>query len=211
MSDPVSIIRAIVRDELKSLRLGDIGVVTSIFPHADGDNNNYECNVKLRDGELELRKVPMTSPHIGMVSTPRVGDLVMISYIGGDPNAAVITGRFYSDKANPPVHEKDEWRIEAPYKGKTSIAIDKDESVVLTSGKTVITLKKDDLIQITGETDLKIEVKGNTEIKCTDCKINASGAINLGEGGKGVITEESHKCYFTGKALKGSSNVKAKM
>lgn len=226
MSDPVEIIRAIVRDELKSLRLGDIGVVTSVFPHAEGDANNYECNVKLRESDLELRKVPMTTPHIGMVSVPRVDELVMISYVGGDPDRPIVVGRLYSDMANPPEHKENEWRLVAPFEGETSIAIDEEASLVVTCGKTLITVKKDGNVEVAGEADLKIELKGNAqitsngdvqveakgnaEIKCSDCKLNASGNIDLGTGGGGVITDQSHKCYFTGAPLVGSKTVKAK-
>ena len=210
MDDPVSIIRAIVRDELKSLRLGDLAVVTSVFPHAQGDANNYECSVKLREGDLELRRVPMATPHIGMVSAPRVGDLVLVSYVGADPNRPIVVGRLHSDKANPPEHAENEWRVRAPFEGETEIAIDKDESIVLTAGKTVVTVEKDGAVGITGEADLKIEVKGNVDLKCKDCKIDASGNVDLGSGGAGIITESSHKCYFTGMALKGSKSVKAK-
>ena len=35
MSDPIDIIRAVVRDELRSLRLGELAVVTSVFPHTE--------------------------------------------------------------------------------------------------------------------------------------------------------------------------------
>jgi hypothetical protein len=210
VTDPVSIIRAIVRDELKSLRLGDLAVVTSIFPHAEGDDNNYECNVKLREGDLELRKVPMTTPHIGMASAPRVGDLVLVSYVGADPNRPIVVGRLYSDEANPPEHAENEWYVQSPFEGETSLAIDQEESIVLTAGKTVVTVKKDGSIEVAGEEDLKIEVKGNVELKCGDCTIDASGNVELGSGGSGVITEDSHKCYFTGAALVGSGSVKAK-
>lgn len=211
MNDPVSIIRTIVRDELKSLRLGDLAVVTSIFPHAEGDANNYECSVKLRESDLELKKVPMATSHIGMASTPRVGDLVLVSYVGANPNHPIIVGRLYNDKANPPEHEENEWRVQAPFEGDTEIAIDKEESICLTAGKTTITVKKDDVIQIAGEADLEIEVKGHVNLKCTDCKIDASGNIDLGTGGSGVITEMSHKCYFTGAPLVGSKKVKSKV
>ncbi|MCG8422774.1 MAG: phage baseplate assembly protein V [Proteobacteria bacterium] len=208
--DLVGIIRAIVRDELLSLRLGDVAVVTSVFPHADGDTHNYECNVALRESQLELRKVPIATPHVGMVSAPRVGDLVLITYVGGDPNRAVVIGRLYSDEANPPVHDENEWRVESPYQGQTSIALDKEESAVITTGQTVLTLKKDGNVELAGEADLAIEVKGNAEIKCADCTIDASGNVELGTGGAGVITEQTHKCYFTGAPLVGSGSVKAK-
>lgn len=211
MSDPTELIRAIVRQELATLRLGDLAVVTSIFPHEDeNDKHNHHCHVQLRESQLELRNVPIATPHIGMVSPPRVGDLVLLTYIGGDPNRAIVSGRLYSLDAPVPLHAADEWRVEAPLAGQASLAIDKDQSLVFTAGKTVITVKKDDVIQIQGETDLKIEVKGNVELKCGDCKIDASGNIDLGTGGAGVITEASHKCYFTGKALVPSKTVKAK-
>ncbi len=211
MTDAVEAIRAIVRDELAGLRLPDLAVVTSVFAHSDDeDGHNHECNVQLREGSLELRKVPIATPHIGMVSAPAVGDLVLLAYVGGDPNRAIVVGRLYSENANPPKHEETEWRVESPLLATSSIAIDKDGSVIVSAGKTVVTVKKDGAIEVAGEADLKIEVKGKVELKCTDCKIDASGNIDLGDGGAGVITEESHKCYFTGKALVPSRTVKAK-
>lgn len=210
MSDLVTLMRTIIRAELASLRLGDIGVVTDTFPHAEGDVHNHECNVKLREGGLELRRVPITTPHVGMVSAPRVGDLVLISYVGGDPQRPLVVGRLYSDETHPPEHAEDEWRVVSPPGGKTSIAIDKDQSVVITAGETVVTVKQDDTISIVGKQDLRIQVDGNVKLQCKDCTVDASGDIHLGTGGTGVITEGSHKCYFTGAPLKGSQTVKAK-
>ncbi|NOK17273.1 phage baseplate assembly protein V [Corallococcus carmarthensis] len=210
MSDLVTLMRAIIRAELASLRLGDIGVVTDTFPHAEGDAHNHECNVKLREGGLELRRVPITTPHVGMVSAPRVGDLVLISYVGGDPQRPLVVGRLYSDETHPPEHAEDEWRVVSPPGGKTSIAIDKDQSVVITAGETVVTVKQDDTVSIVGKKDLSIQVDGNVKLECKDCTVDASGNIDLGTGGTGVITEGSHKCYFTGAPLKGSQKVKAK-
>jgi hypothetical protein len=211
MSDPVALIRAIVREELRALQLGDIAVVTSVFAHTDeGDGHNHECSVKLRESDLELRKVPMATPHVGMVSPPAVGDLVLLTYVGGDINRAVVVGRLYSDEKRPPVHAEGEWRVESPLQGPSSLAIDKDGAVVVTAGKTVVTVRQDGEVEIAGEKDLKIDVKGNVAIKCADCTVDASGKIDLGQGGSGVITEGSHKCYYTGAPLVGSKNVKAK-
>lgn len=210
MSDLIDIIRAVVRDELKSLRLGDLAVVQDVFPHADGDSNNYECNVKLREAQLELRKVPIATPHLGMVSAPRVGDLVLVSYVAGDPQRPIVVGRLYTDEAAPPVHDQDEWRVHAPYGGETSIAIDKDQSVVITAGETTVTIKKSDVVAVKTQKDLTVEAQGNVQIQCQDCKIAASGNVDLGDGGGGVITTASHKCYYTGAPLVGSQTVKAK-
>lgn len=210
MSELMNVLRAIVRDELKSLRLGDVAVVTAVAPHADaGDANNHQCDVKLREGTLELQRVPIATPHVGMVSPPRVGDLVLLSYVGGDPSRPIVVGRLYSDAARPPVHKEDEWRVESP-PGGTSLALDAQGSAVITAGKTVLTLKKDGSVELACEQDLKLEVKGNVALKCTDCKVDASGNVELGSGGAGVITEASHKCYLTGAPLVGSKSVKAK-
>lgn len=226
MSDPIALIRAIVREELRGLRLGDLAVVTSAFPHTDEeDAHNHECNVKLRESDLELRKVPIASPHLGMVSAPQVGDLVLVTYVGGDPQRPIVVGRLHTDKARPPIHEDETWHLEAPLGGTTTIVIDPEGALTLTAGKTSVSLARDGSLTILGEEDLAIEVKGNcsikcaeaklessgaAEVKCTDCKIDASGKVELGSGGAGVITESSHKCYFTGAALVGSKNVKAK-
>jgi len=211
MNDLIDILRTIVRDELRMLKIADIGVVTSIFPHAEGDTHNHECNLRLRHGELELRKVPIATPHIGMVSAPQVGDLVMVTYVGGDPNRAIVTGRLHSNEANPPEHGEAEFVLEAPFGGDTSLKIDEEESVIVTTGKNVVTIRKDGDLEVAAEGDLRITVRGNVDLSCTDCTIDASGEINLGTGGHPIITEGSHKCYYSGAPLIGASSVKAKL
>ncbi len=210
MSDLIDTIRAIVRDELLGLKLGDLGVVTSVFPHAEGDTHNHECNVRLRESDLELRKIPIATPHIGMVSAPRVGDLVLVTYVGGDANRPIVIGRLYSDEANPPEHEEGEWVLAAPFDAETSLRIDGEESLVAAAGANLVTIKKDGDIEVAGEGELTIKVSGNVNVECGDATIDASGEVNLGTGGDPVITEGSHKCYYTGAPLVGAPNVKAK-
>lgn len=210
-TDMVDIIRAIVRDELASLRLGDVAVVTSVFPHSDeGDEANYECSVQLRGSDLELRQVPLCTPHIGMASTPQVGDLVLVMYVGGDANRPIIVGRLYSDEMRPPVHDEGEWRLESPLGGACSLAIDKDENVVVKAGENLVQIATDGTISVTGKEDLSITVDGNVHISCTDCTVDASDNIALGSDGTPVITEGSHKCYYSGAPLVGSGTVTAK-
>lgn len=218
MNDLFQILRAIVRDELRAARHGDTAVVVATAPHKEGDANNHQCDVKLRHGELTLEKVPIATPHVGMVSAPRVGDVVLVTYVDGDPNRPVITGRLYSDEAPPPVHEDDELWLSMPPEHKTQIALKKDGSVLVAAGKTSVKIALDGAVEITGDKDLEVTLKGDARLKaegkvevtCTDARLHASGNIELGEGGDGVITTGSHKCYFTGKALVGSASVKAK-
>lgn len=211
MTDVIDVLRAIVRDELRMLKIADVGVVTRVFPHAEGDTHNHECNVRLREGELELLEVPISTPHIGLVSAPRVGDLVMLGYVGGDINRPIVTGRLYSNEASPPAHGEQELVLQAPFGGETSLEIDRQQSVIVTTGKNVVTIFKDGNVEVSAEGDLVLTVKGNVDLRCTDCTIDASGEINLGTGGHPVITEGSHKCYYSGAPLVGASSVKAKL
>ncbi|MBL9106679.1 MAG: hypothetical protein JNL82_37505 [Myxococcales bacterium] len=218
MNDLFHILRAMLRDELRALRTGDTAVVTANAPHAEGDGHNHECDVSLRHGGLALKNVPIATPHVGLVSPPRVGDVVLVTYVDGDPNRPIVTGRLYSDEAPPPVHADGELVLSTPPDHTTRVALQPDGAVQIAAGKTRITVARDGAVTLTGEQDLVVTVKGdarlradgNVELTCADAKIHASGSIDLGDGGDGVITTGSHKCYITGKPLVGSASVKAK-
>jgi hypothetical protein len=84
----VQAIQAVVREELKKIHLMELGVITSVFPHStQSDKENYECNVRIRDKEVELRKVPVATQHIGLSNMLHVNDLVLVSFINGDVNS----------------------------------------------------------------------------------------------------------------------------
>lgn len=235
MSEMVDVIKKIVQHELSKVRIGDLGIVTSIFSHSDnGDKDNYECNVKLKNSDLELRKVPIATNHIGTVAIPNVNDLVMITFVAGDVNQPIVIGRLYNDEDRPPVNKEKEYILEAPFRGTTRFKIDENEDIILTAGETTLTLKKDgDLLinskanaKITVEGDANLECQGNitiksdkninitaqsdTTIECANCKVKASGNIDLGEGGGGVVTNMTHKCFITGAPPIGSTTVKSK-
>lgn len=109
MTNIVETIQKIVQHELQKIRVGELGVVTSVFPHSkEDDKDNYECNVQLKNSGLELRKVPVATGHIGTVAIPNVGDLVILSFVRGDVNQAIIIGRLYNDEDRPPVNNPNE-------------------------------------------------------------------------------------------------------
>lgn len=231
----IETIQKIVHHELQKIRIGELGVITSAFPHSDdGDKDNYECNVKLKDTQLELRKVPVATPHIGSAVIPNVGDLVYVSFVRGDVNQPIIMGRLYNDEDRPPANKINELLIQAPYKGTTNFKMDAEGNVIVTAGETTLILKKDgDVllnskakldVKIEGESkiqskgniniesdgEIKIKVANDATIECANCKIQASGNIDLGEGGGGVVTDMTHKCFLTGAPPIASTTVKAK-
>ncbi|MEM9490208.1 MAG: phage baseplate assembly protein V [Myxococcota bacterium] len=235
MDSIIQVIRHIVRDELRSLHIGEVGTVTSVFPIADPAGiDNYACSVLLRDRDIELPKVPIATPNVGMVSCPQVDDLVLITFIGGDGNDPVVIGRLHSEKVRPPAHEDGELVIESPLGGDTRLSFSPAGQVVISAGDAELSLDPEEgNIAVTGaaltitasgdvtlegegglelavQGDATIKVDGDTTVETSNCTVNASGDILLGEGGSPVITENSHKCYFTGAPLIGSATVKAK-
>lgn len=209
MSELLQTLRALIRDELRCLRLGDLAVVTSAFPHAEGDEHNFEVSVKLRESELELRKVPMCTPHIGMASPPAVGELVLVTYVGGDANRPLILGRLYSDEHNPPEHAEAEWTVHSTLEGKTSLTLNKDGDVVAAAGETTLTLKKDgDILAVAGKTTLTLKKDGDIEIVSgADLKIGTEGALKIDAKGDVALSAGGDvKIKASGKAaIKGSA------
>jgi hypothetical protein len=105
----ISTLQEIIRDELRSVRLAELGVVEATYPHADGsDDDNYGCDVRLQGSDLLLKRVPVSTGHIGTVAIPNVGDLVLVVYEGGDIHQPIIIGRLYTDSERPPLNRNDE-------------------------------------------------------------------------------------------------------
>ncbi len=109
MSTIVSTLQEIVRHELRGLRVTELGVVEAVLPHrAADDNDNYGCDVRLKNSGLLLKRVPVLTGHVGTAAIPNVGDLVLLAFDKGDVNQPVIVGRLYDDRDRPPLNKPDE-------------------------------------------------------------------------------------------------------
>lgn len=109
MSSIVHTIQAIVQQELARLRVSELGVVEAVYPHTgDDDANNYGCDVRLKNSQLLLERVPLTTGHIGTAALPNVGDLVLLAFDKGDVNQPIVVGRLYDDQDRPPLHDQGE-------------------------------------------------------------------------------------------------------
>lgn len=109
MSNIVSTIQAIVRDEMRSLRAAELGLVKKVYPHSsEGDADNYACDVELKNSQLLLKRVPISTDRIGTVAIPNIEDLVLVSFVQGDVNQPIVIGRLYNDQDRPPLNRSDE-------------------------------------------------------------------------------------------------------
>lgn len=204
----IEVIRKIIEDEISKLYVAELGVITSIFPHSgENDKENYECNVKLKYRDLELRKVPVATQHIGLANIPNVGDLVLVTFLNGNVNAPVIIGRLYTDEDRPPTNKEEEIiyippyskssdlrRIHMEFPGGIILSV-KDDQVSVEAGKTKLKMNRDGDIDIesaakvnmkaTGDmslsaANLKIESRGTLDVKATGtAKFEATGPLNI--------------------------------
>ncbi|MEE8585836.1 MAG: phage baseplate assembly protein V [Acidobacteriota bacterium] len=105
----VHTIQQIVRQELLSVRISELGLVEAVYPHSsEGDDDNYGCDVRLKNSGLLLKRVPIATGHIGTVALPNIGDLVLLAFDKGDVNQPLLIGRLYNDQDRPPLNNPDE-------------------------------------------------------------------------------------------------------
>jgi phage baseplate assembly protein gpV len=191
--DLIGIVQAVVRDELAGWRVAEIGVVTDVFPHADaGDQDNYSCSIRLRDTGLELDKVPVATSRIGLSDIPTVDNLVLVTFVGGTLEGAVITGRLYNDVDRPPVASEKECvyeslddaesgirRLSVTLPNSNTLLVD-DDKVVLSMGDTKITINNGGDVEVDSNAKVVINSTGNTEVTSQgDITLDASGGLSL--------------------------------
>ncbi len=187
----VEIIRKIVENEVRKIHIAEIGVVTSVFPHSsDSDKNNCECNVSLKYRDLELRKVPVATQHIGLANIPHVGDLVLITFINGNINAPVVVGRLYNDEDRPPLSKEEEIvyippysensdlkRVHMEFPGGMVLSV-ADDVATIEANKTTLTLERDGNVQIKSRKSVRIS-GGEIVFSANSIKMKAKKSIEL--------------------------------
>ncbi len=206
----VALIQAIVREELNRWHVGDLGVVTSVFPHgAADDRENYECNVLLKNAGLELRKVPIATPTIGAAAVPNVQDLVLVTFVGGDMNQPVIIGRLYNDQQRPPLNKPNEMAFHLPLDADDDAALklavrsggdhDPKRQIEVAMGTKLVARlgDGDPLVSLEGEKvtltvaasgDVTIESKGKLAITASSgLELKSDGSVNIEAGGAMTI------------------------
>lgn len=166
--DVVSVIRAVVQDQLRGFKTAELGIVTQVYPHENGsDKNNYACDVRLRDSGLELKRVPVSTQRVGAVAIPNKDDMVLVQFLNGDVHAAVITARLYNDQDRPPEAKTHEFVYVSPDAAESGIRriyleLANDNKVLLDDDKLVVEM---------GRTKLTMNNNGDVELNSHDQNI----------------------------------------
>jgi phage baseplate assembly protein gpV len=206
MSAIVPALQAVVRDELQSLRTIELSVVTQVYTNEGGSGDtNLAVNARVRGSALELQHVPVSVGRLGLSLIPRVGDLAVIAFVGGDVNSAIVLGFLYDEQTRPPdgkatevVYvvpddaDDDARRVEVQLPSGNMLTL-QDKKLTVTMGGTTLTVEADGAITLEAGGDISLKAQGAVSIEAqTDVKVKAGTNASV-EGGveaklKGVTT-----------------------
>lgn len=184
------------------------GALLGIVKSVQGGEDDHSCTVELRESRIVLPHVPIAVSYTGFAASPRVGDLVLVMFVGDDLHAPVVLGCLYHQKLPPPDHasgevvsqlpvdaqsdERIELRIKTPgdgtrkltllLDGDTRIAIDiADDGIRIGVGKAMLEMLQP------GASD------GSVTVGVGDAKLSMAqgGDVTLETTGKLVIKGQS--------------------
>jgi uncharacterized protein involved in type VI secretion and phage assembly len=193
MNDIVGIIQSVVKDRLRGFKTAELGIVTNVYSHeSDSDRDNYQCDVRLRDSGLELKRVSVATQRIGSAAIPNVDDLVLVQFLNGDIHSAVIVGRIYNDADRPPASKPHEFVYvspDAPDQNVRRIYLElpnnnklllKDGEMVIEMGKTKVTIKNDGDVVLSSNAKLTVDTKADTKVSVQgNLELSATGDVKV--------------------------------
>lgn len=188
MSGIVDTIRAIVREELAHRREVELGIVTQVFV-GEGD---HHVSARLRQSGLEIVKAPVAMARPGVSLLPRVGDAVLVAFIGGDLNAPVVLAAVYDADHPPPeaaeleaVYEPDDPADEALR--RVHLRTPGGGEITLTDGALTVSLGGTELVVNDGG-DVTVSSRAKVILEAAgDIEITASGNLRLEAGAQVAI------------------------
>ncbi len=217
MIDLISVIKQVVQAELAGHPTAEFGIVDTVhYPDAAG-TTNYACDVRLRGHEAVLENLPLATSYAGHVIPPIVGDMVMLAYLGGDPDHAVITSVFHSDAVAPPEvaegqavtliphdgadGDRVDTRVTAGSNGAREWLLELPEGPRIAVTDTAVTAEIGDFQMVldsdggtatltSGGATVTLDDQGNATVE-TDGDLNLSAGGNLAMSASGNVTLEA--------------------
>ncbi len=205
MSTFVGVMSEVARREVAAQQSLALGVVTEAFSNEGGGGDHHlDCHVRMHGSELVLQHVPVAVARPGLSALPRVGDLVVVGFVGGDVNGPVLLGTIHAAGTPSPDAAPDEVVYEVPDAGGdarrlemrlpngNTVTVADDEVEISLGGTTVrvesgggIVLEAGGDITLAANGNLALEAQGNVEIKAAaNATLEASASATL----KGAVT-----------------------
>ena len=146
--------------------------------------------------EIPIRIFNDDDGTLGVGWVPKIDSDILIGFIDGE-------------ETRPQIIKVQQWDYLIARKGDGDslfeLIVDNENNVSLKHGSVYdLSLLNNGQITITTQTDLRVN--------CNNVKLSASGNIDIGDGGSGVVTNQSMPvCFISGATIPCSQSVKAKL
>jgi uncharacterized protein involved in type VI secretion and phage assembly len=177
MTGLVGLMTEVARRELAATRSSmAFGVVTEPFSNDGGSGDHHlDCHVRLHGSGLVLQHVPVAVGRGGLSALPRAGDLVVLGFVNGDVNGAVVLGVVHAKDATPPDAKPDEVVYQVPDDAgdarRIELRLPNDNRLTVSDSKVEVVM---------GGTTVTVEADGAITLEAkADITIKAGGALNL--------------------------------
>ena len=191
MTQLVPAMQAVLRDELAARRSVELAVVTSVYTNAGGSGDtNLAVDARLRGSAVELQHVPVAVGRLGLSAGPRVGDLAVVAFVGGDIDGPVVLGFLYDEQTRPPAADAAEvvytvpddaddntrrLEIDLPSGNKLTV---QDKKLTVTMGGTTLTVEADGAITLDAAGDISLTSQGNVKVEAQQ-GVSVKGGTNV--------------------------------
>ncbi|MCA1654968.1 MAG: hypothetical protein LC635_00535 [Pseudonocardiaceae bacterium] len=176
MSGFVGLMTEVARRELAAQRSLAFGVVTEAFSNSGGSGDHHlDCHVRLHGSGLVLQNVPVAVGRAGLSALPRPDDLVVLGFIDGDVNGAVVLGVVHADSVPSPDAAPGEIVYQVPDPGGDARRME----LQLPNGNT-LTVTDSKVEVVMGATKLVVEGNGAITLEAAgDITVKANGSLTL--------------------------------
>lgn len=198
----VPLMTQVVRRELAAQRGIALGVVDVARTNDGGSGEHHlECDVRLHGSGLVLQSVPVAVARPGLSAVPRPGDLVVVGFVEGDVNGAVVLGSLHAAGTPSPDAGPEEVVYAVPDSGgerRLEVQLPNGSTLSLTDSALTVTM---------GSTTLTVEQDGAINLEAGgDISIKASGSLSLEGGSSATLKGSTVSVEGSGSAtLKGGT------
>lgn len=171
------LVEAIVIDNVDPDKLGRVKVKYPMLPEAP---ESYWARLVM----------PMAGKERGWMTIPEIDDEVLVSFVRGDINNAIVVGSLYNGKDTPPYANEDEENNLRVFQSRSGHRLTFDDTagaervelILHNEEIKVIWDSTEKVLSVYSGKDIILEAKENFSLKCKDFIVDASNSVNIKSG-----------------------------
>jgi len=186
----VPLMAEVARHEVAAHRGVALGVVDAVRTNDGGSGDHHlECDVRLHGSGLVLQDVPVAVARPGLSAVPRSGDLVVLGFVDGDVNGAVVLGTLHAAGTSPPDAKPDEVvyevpdsdgmrRIELRLPNGSTLTVT-DDKLAIAMGSTTVTVETDGAVMVEAKADISIKANGKLTLEASSTATLKGSSVSV--------------------------------